>query len=47
MSPLRVKNLDKKDLQNMKEKKVVNQFYADDSSDLEKVVMCSVISSGR
>ena len=32
------------------ERKEFTQFYADDdndSSDIEKVVMCSVISSGR
>lgn len=48
-SPLRVKNLNKHNyLQAAEEnKKDSTKFYGEDSSDLEKVVMCSVISSGR
>lgn len=45
MSPLRMKQNDKA---HNGEEKASSKFYAEgDSSDLEKVVMCSVISSGR
>lgn len=47
MSPLRVKNLEKQELTKEDMKKESTKFYGHDQNDGEKVVMCSVINSGR
>lgn len=47
MSPLRIKNLNKVRFQPENEQKEGNKFYAENSGDLEKVVICSVMNSVR
>ncbi len=51
-SPLRVKNLNADNFaknfeEEKKKKQDASKFYSQDSSDIEKVIVCSVISSAR
>lgn len=45
MSPLRVKNFGSKEFQDTKNG--ASKFYGESNKDQEKVIVCSVINSGR
>lgn len=45
MSPLRVKNFGSKEFQDTK--KNTSNFYGEDHKDQEKIIVCSVINTGR